>query len=88
MAIDYEGDGFSFSASEWWDGDGIWHEGPPDYSDLESGDVSGMTGHITYDDGTERYFDIDMEDYVEMGWDESEFISEIDDAADRYSEAS
>lgn len=78
MALFDYGDS-SFDISEWWDNNGEYHQGAPTEYQLEH-EASELTGHITWEDGHERYFDM----YSHDGWLYEELEVEYEDAADYY----
>lgn len=72
-------DGYSFEIAEWWDHSGEYHQGAPSEWQLEH-DATEITGHITWETGEEKYFDM----YSDDGWLYEELDAQVDDAADYY----
>ena len=50
---DVHGEGWRFEVTEWWDSLERNHQGSPSIGSL--GNAIGLTGHIIYDDGTEKW---------------------------------
>lgn len=78
MADDTD-NGYSFEIVEWWDQFDIYHEGAPTEWALEH-EAKEITGHITWEDGSEKYYDM----YSDDGWLYEELDAQVDDAADYY----
>ena len=77
----WTGDGFKFDVVEWWDSEGDYHKATDD-SPFTTEAMDGafqVTGHYTYDDGTDGYTTMFSGDTPEssFGWDEYEFEQDI-----------
>ena len=79
----WTGDGYSFDVVEWWDSEGDYHKA----SELEVFDTEAMrdtfqvTGHYTFEDGSDRYTTMFSGDDAAsaFGWSEYEFEQDVDE---------